>query len=385
MSRAVKIFGDAALGSLFFEGVPVPPAPLGGVVRAVALDGSTNRIRVFRDDQFQKNGVDPRILFKRMKITRVRDKSDQRLVEDLGYTQQQVIDYINDEANRKANEVDFQRNGSQVGSGNTVNFTGAGVSAVSVSGDVATITIAGNPVTSGIVTGAGSTTLRLTLNDSSNVDIDVTSMRSTTSIGSSTNYFFLNNGAQLANNQHDKDGGVVFYGTKVKRGEELVFPVSSAALHVGIWNGGNGVTGISNVNDRSNWTTKFRYSSDDTRWQNASTNIGKQGVDISTDIETDANTFAVRFDYDSQKLQLWEIDTAFDWHVATANVAVGATETYIYFSSGGSTQTTPPSSLPGITTHRSAEWERQSYANAPVVLPFILVYKMMISGSLPDH
>ena len=26
--------------------------------------------------------------------------------------------------------------------------------------------------------------------------------------------------------------------------------------------------------------------------------IGKQGVDISTDIETDANTFAVRFDYD---------------------------------------------------------------------------------------
>ena len=298
-----------------------------------------------------------------MRITRVRNKDNQRLVEDLGFTQQQVIDYINDEANRKANENDFQKDGVQVGSANTVNFTGAGVSSVSVSGDVATINIVGGGVSSGAITGAGNTTLTLTLNDSSTVDIDVTSMRSTTSIGSSTAYFFLNNGAQLANNQHDKDGGVVFYGTKVKRGEELVFAVPSAALHVGIWDGGNGVTGISNVHDRSNWTTKFRYSSEDTRWQNASTAIGKQGVDIATDIETDANTFAVRFDYDSEKLQLWEIDTAFDWHVATANVAVGNTETYIYFSSGGSTQTTPPASLPGITTHRASEWTLQSYVN----------------------
>ena len=334
MSRAVKIFGDASQGSLFFEGSPHPPAPLGGIVVAVAREGSTDRIKITRSDQFQKNGVDPRILFKRMRITRVRNKENQRLVQDLGYTQQQVIDYINDEANRKANEIDLQKSGVAVGSANTVNFTGGGVESVSVSGDVATITIS----TSNAVT----------------------------AIGSSTAYFHLNDGSQLANNQHDKDNGVVFYGTKVKRGEELVFPVPSAALHVGIWNGGNGVTGISNVHDRSNWTTKFRYSSQDTRWQNASTTIGKQGVDISTDIETDANTFAVRFDYDSQKLQLWEIDTAFDWHVATANVAVGATETYIYFSSGGSTQTDPPESLPGITTHRSAEWTRESYRNAPV-------------------
>ena len=140
-----------------------------------------------------------------MRITRVRNKDDQRLVQDLGFTQQQVIDYINDEANRKANEIDFQRNGSQVGSGNTVNFTGAGVSAVSVSGDVATITIAGGGVSTGVVTGAGNTILRLTLNDASNVDIDVTSLRTTTAIGSSTNYFYLNNGAQLSSNDHDTD------------------------------------------------------------------------------------------------------------------------------------------------------------------------------------
>ena len=43
-----------------------------------------------------------------MRPTRVRNKNNQRLVADLGFTRQQVIDYINDEANRKANEVDFK-------------------------------------------------------------------------------------------------------------------------------------------------------------------------------------------------------------------------------------------------------------------------------------
>ena len=228
MARAVKIFGDAAQGSLFFEGLTIPPAPLGGVVVATELAGTTDRIRVVRNDQFQKNGVDPRILFKRMRIHRVRNKDNQRLVGDLGFTRQQVIDYINDEANRKANEVDIQRNGSAVGSGNTINFIGSGVSAVSVSGDIATVHIAGgsagNPVTSGILTSSNNT-LRLTLQDASTVDVDVTSLNSVSpvSLANSTSYFFLNSGNQLANNQHDKNNGVVFYGTPIRRGEELIF------------------------------------------------------------------------------------------------------------------------------------------------------------------
>ena len=85
--------------------------------------------------------------------------------------------------------ISLQKSGVAVGSANTVNFTG-GVESVSVSGDVATITIS----TSNAVT----------------------------AIGSSTAYFHLNDGSQLANNQHDKDNGVVFYGTKSKKGEELV-------------------------------------------------------------------------------------------------------------------------------------------------------------------
>ena len=64
MSRAVKIFGDASQGSLFFEGSQHAPAPLGGIVVASAREGSTDRIKITRSDLFQKNGTDPRILFK---------------------------------------------------------------------------------------------------------------------------------------------------------------------------------------------------------------------------------------------------------------------------------------------------------------------------------
>ena len=249
MAKAVSIYGDAAQGALFFDGVSIPPAPLGGIVVAIENPNRPGKIRVTRTDQFQKDGVTPRVLFKRMLPSRVRNKQNQSLVSDLGFSLAEVISYIYDEANRKANEIDFQKNGSVVGSGNTINFTGAGVSAVTVSGDIATVSIAGggNPVTSGAIVGAGSTTLRLTLDDSTNVDIDVTSLRSTTAIGSSTAYFFLNNGSQLANNQHDKAGGVVFYGTKVKRGEELVFALPSDDLHIGIWDGCNGVTGVTTM------------------------------------------------------------------------------------------------------------------------------------------
>ena len=154
MSRAVKIFGDASQGSLFFEGSPHPPAPLGGVVVA-AREGAQIESRLLEVISSRRMVLIQGFSLREC-VSLVRNKDDQRLVQDLGYTQQQVIDYINDEANRKANENDFQKDGVQVGSANTVNFTGAGVSAVSVSGGtyVGTVTIAGggNPVASGIVT-----------------------------------------------------------------------------------------------------------------------------------------------------------------------------------------------------------------------------------------
>ena len=456
MAKKFRIFADVSAGSIFFDGSRIPPAPLGGKVLASINPFHSDRIRVVYTDRFARDGVTPRRIFKGLKMGRIKNQADQILSTDLGFNASQIVDYINDQANKKVNEIDFQKNGALVGGGTTINFTGQ-VGSISVSNDVVTVGIAttvsgsgiigninsaqltphitglggvnftlgtadntpafnltdahsypfgistsggmvgsgitlfdfrgsgvstvtpvtsgistvffeggsaGNPVTSGTITGAGSTTLRLTLQDSTSVDIDVTSMRSTTSIGSSTNYFFLNNGAQLANNQHDKAGGVVFYGTKIKRGEELVFALPSGSVHVGIWNGGNGVTGITNVSDRANWSTKFRYSSDDTRWQNANTTQGKVGIDQATDIETSGGSFAIRFDHQTQKLQLWNIDTAYDWHVATANVALAVTETYIYFSSGDNTQTTPPESLPSISAHRSQDFTIKSYTDS---------------------
>ena len=360
MAKKVSLYGDAAQGSLFFEGLRIPPAPLGGVVVAVQHPTLSGRIRVTRSDLFQKDGVSPRIVFKRMRPTRVKNKAGQNLVDDLGFTLQQVIDYINDEANRKANEVDFQKNGSIVGSGNTINFTGAGVSAVSVSGDVATVNIVGGGVSSGVVTGAGNTTLRLTLNDASNVDIDVTSLRTTTAIGSSTNYFYLNNGAQLSSNDHDIDGGVTFYNQKLKRGEEIIFSTPGNGNHIGIWNGGNGITGSNNVRQKSNWSTKWHYNHSSTLWEAGNGQFNSTGVELNRDVTANNGTYAVRFDYDSQKLQLWQISTAYDWLISSAAAGVGATDTYIYFSRGDGGNGTL---LPSVSQIRASEWTLQSYVN----------------------
>ena len=369
MAKPVSIFGDAAQGSLFFEGLRIPPAPLGGVVVAIEHPSISGRIRVTRSDLFQRDGVTPRIVFKRMRPTRVRNKDNQRLVGDLGYTLQQVIDYINDEANRKSNELDFQKDGTAVGSGNTINFIGSGVSAVSVSGDVATVHIAGgsagNPVTSGILTSSNNT-LRLTLQDASTVDVDVTSLNSVSpvSLANSTSYFFLNSGNQLANNQHDKDNGVVFYGTPIRRGEELVFTVPGEDLHVGVWNGGNGVTGVGNVNNKSNWSTKWYFDNSESDWKSSTGTHRKTGVELNRDVNSDGGTYSIRYGYNSEKLELHEHSTAYSWLISSANTGVGATQAYIYFSSEDQTQASTPGSLPTVSEVRSQDFTIKSYTDS---------------------
>jgi len=362
MARPVSIFADVAQGNLFFEGTRIPPAPLGGIVVAVENPNRPGKIRITRSDQFSKDGVTPRRLFKRIVPTRIKNKTGQFLVDDLGFSLAQVIDYINGEATKNANDIDFQRNGSTVGSGNTINFTGAGVSSVSLSGGVATVNIVGggNPVSSGVVTGTGNTTLRLTLDDSTNVDIDVTNLRTTTAIGSSTNFFFLNNGAQLSSNDHDIDGGVTFYNQKLKRGEEIVFSTPGNAAHVGIWNGGNGITGSANVRNKSNWQVKWQYNHSALVWEAGNQQVNSTGVELNRDVTANNGTYAIRFDYDSEKLQLWQISTAYDWLISSAAAGVGSTNTYIYFSRGDGGSGTM---LPSVSEIRSSEWNLESFVN----------------------
>ena len=212
--------------------------------------------------------------------------------------------------------IGIQTSGGFVGSAITLfDFRGSGVSTVtSVSSGISTVFFeggsAGNPVTSGIITGAGSTTLRLTLQDSTDVDIDVTTLRTTTAIGSSTNYFFLNNGAQLSNNDHDIDGGVTFYNQKLRRGEELVFSTPGNSTHVGIWNGGNGITGVNNVRNKANWSVKWQYNHPSKDWEASNNQFASTGVELNRDVTGNNGTYAIRFDYDTEKLQLWQISTA---------------------------------------------------------------------------
>ena len=360
MSKPVSIFADVSQGNLFFEGTRIPPAPLGGIVVAIENPNRPGKIRITRSDQFSRDGVTPRRLFKRIVPTRIKNKTGQFLVDDLGFSLAQVIDYINGQATKNANDIDFQRNASAVGSGNTINFAGAGVTSVSLSGGVATVNVVGNPVTSGAVTGTGNTTLRLTLNDASNVDIDVTSLRTTTAIGSSTNYFFLNNGAQLSSNDHDINGGVTFYNQKLKRGEEIVFSTPGNAAHIGIWNGGNGITGSANVRNKSNWSVKWQYNHSGLVWEAGNQQVNSTGVELNRDVTANNGTYAIRFDYDSEKLQLWQISTAYDWLISSAAAGVGATESYIFFSRGDGGSGTL---LPSVSQIRASEWTLQSFVN----------------------
>ena len=411
MARKIKIYADVTQGTLFFNGVRFN-TPLGGVALAEQNPNRLTKIRVVRTDQFNRDGVTPRRLFKRLDPSQVKNKAGQLLVGDLGYNLSQVVNYINDQANKKSNEIDFKKAGGLVGGGTTIDFTG-GIDSIAVVGDVATVKIAqvgiittggyvgtgitafdfrgtgvatvtspssgvstvfidggggsaGNPVTSGIVTSSNNT-LRLTLQDASTVDIDVSDLNQTApvSFASSTSFFYYNTGNQLGNSQHDKDNGVTFYGTPLQRGEEMIFS-PGADLHIGVWNGGTGVTGITNVNNKSNWAQKWYYRHAAPEWDNATGSYRMTGVDLGKDIPTTgSDTFALRFDYDSQKLQLWEDNGNAVWHISSSNVGLGTTQQYIYFSSGYSSQTTPPTSLPGSVTIRAHDWTRVYYSTTP--------------------
>ena len=124
MAKKFRIFADVSAGSIFFDGGRVQPQPLGGKILASLNPNHSDRIRIVRTDLFGRDGVTPRRLFKGLKVGRVKNQANQILTTDLGFNVAQVIDYINDQANKKANEIDFQKDGALVGGGTTVNFTG---------------------------------------------------------------------------------------------------------------------------------------------------------------------------------------------------------------------------------------------------------------------
>ena len=170
----VKIYADTTTGFLHFDGSRISPKPLNGVCVASASNRSF-RIRITRSDLVQTNG-NPRIMFKHLRMSRVANEAGQLLSTTLGYNRQQIIDYINEEANKQVVSVGVATDASI----NTSGIITASSFSGSFSGDgsqLVGIPTAG-PVR-GLVTGIGNTTLRLVMTDSSLIDIDLSTINNT--------------------------------------------------------------------------------------------------------------------------------------------------------------------------------------------------------------
>ena len=226
----VKIYADTTTGFLHFDGSRISPKPLNGVCVASASNKAF-RIRITRSDLLQANG-NPRVMFKHLKMTRVARQDGTNLRTDLGYTRQQIIDYINAEAQKVVETgidgIAVCHDGSVVSyAATTLDFTGNAVQSLVVNSGIATVTIAqttgggggsyadsdvdthinvgtantgdvltyggsdyawsapsvlsNNSVVRGLVTGVGNTTLRLVLTDSSTIDIDASTLNTSAS------------------------------------------------------------------------------------------------------------------------------------------------------------------------------------------------------------
>ena len=111
----VKIYGDVVKGCIFFDGTTVEPKFLGTILAELKSDEPL-RLIIYRTDRQDANGQN-RQLFKRKKADKIQNQAGQNLVDDLGYTPQQVVDYINEQANLSASVnpvVDTSLNGLDV-------------------------------------------------------------------------------------------------------------------------------------------------------------------------------------------------------------------------------------------------------------------------------
>ena len=225
----VKIYADTTTGFLHFDGSRISPKPLNGVCVASASNRQF-RIKITRSDLVQANG-DPRIMFKHLRMTRVANQAGQNLRDTFGYNRQQIIDYINTEAQKVVDTgiegIAVCHEGSVVSyAATTIDFSGSAVQSLVVNAGIATVTIAqttgggssyadsdvdthinvgtantgdvltyggsdyqwsapsvlsNNSVVRGLVTGVGNTTLRLVMTDSSTIDIDASTLNTSAS------------------------------------------------------------------------------------------------------------------------------------------------------------------------------------------------------------
>ena len=97
----IKIYGDVDSASIFFLNSTVDPKPMGTIIASLKSD--EDRIVIQRNDRFESDGVTFRTVFKRMNPSRICNKQGEELVTQLGYTTQEVVDYINSQSNLQGN------------------------------------------------------------------------------------------------------------------------------------------------------------------------------------------------------------------------------------------------------------------------------------------
>ena len=93
----IKIYGDIDSASIYFINSTVDPKPTGTIIASLKSD--EDRIVIQRTDRFESDGVTFRTLFKRLNPNRICNKQGEELTTQLGYTTQEVIDYVNEQAN----------------------------------------------------------------------------------------------------------------------------------------------------------------------------------------------------------------------------------------------------------------------------------------------
>ena len=112
----IKIYGDVVKGCIFFDGSTVEPKFLGTVLAEVKAD-ETDRIVIYRTDRQDSLGNN-RQLFKRLQPTRIQNEEAVDLIDNLGYSIQDVVDYINGQSNLTASVnpvIDTSLNGEELG------------------------------------------------------------------------------------------------------------------------------------------------------------------------------------------------------------------------------------------------------------------------------
>ena len=402
MAKKFRIFAAVGAGRLFFDGSRVPPAPLGGKILASINPNFSDRVRMVRTDLFAKDGVTPRRVFKGLKAGRIKNEAGQVLINE-GFTVQQIVDYINDQANKKANEIDFKLDGTIVGGGTTIDFVGGGVTGLTVANDIVTVSVSstvsssnivglittgqiqsldasqlsgvvgtGNlPITSlggvNFVPGESDATPAFNLEDAHSLPYSaLTGVPTHETTINEFEYYqqyltpgagFSTEGPGITTTNPPEQNNPFYYGTQLKPYQEMVWTHSMqgvGAYWVGKWNGNTSYTPTT-AGNVANWerVLVFRNSNDDGHHIDyAGGSLDSQGfgfvgggTGIFTNINNNTSFIRLRYNGDNNKLELYRGSNT-PIGIATANLAEDGNPITISFAISDNANV----HLPGITT-----------------------------------